>query len=310
MDSESTIEEAEPEPITEPSTDGKVIAGVEASVMLAQGAANAEPEDAASIATAAGVKAAATAAADALAEAAALAAAAVRAEAAATAAAVAALAQAESARRERIAASRWEQSPMPAAAPTADPLAVLSNRIAALDPTRSTRADMSALIREYGLPVSPACGGVTKRTKHIIIDELRRHVGHDPLPIPMGTPVRPLVSPPRTRPMVSVDGPSSRLRSQTAATPVARTAARGERVCDGTPIAAPAPVQAEAAAAGEPAAVATAAAAEEQQRAAAVTTAAIAEEQQQAAAARVIAHAIAPTAAQYGALMLVMLCRC
>ena len=83
----------------------------------------------------------------------------------------------------------------------------LAARIYGLDPVRNTQADLVALIREHQLPVSPACGGRASRTKRIIIDELRRHVGQEPLPVPMGTPVRPLVSPPRARPETDARAP-------------------------------------------------------------------------------------------------------
>ena len=59
----------------------------------------------------------------------------------------------------------------------------LEARIYGLDPVRNTQAELVALIREHRLPVSPACGGRASRTKRTIIDELRQHVGQEPLPV-------------------------------------------------------------------------------------------------------------------------------
>ena len=83
----------------------------------------------------------------------------------------------------------------------------LAARIYGLDPVRNTQADLVAIIREHRLPISPACGGRASRTKRTIINELRRHVGQEPLAVPMGTPVRPLASPPRARSEVDAQVP-------------------------------------------------------------------------------------------------------
>ena len=49
--------------------------------------------------------------------------------------------------------------------------------VAALDPSMGLRDVIAPAIRRTGLPVSPASGGKHRRTKIMIIDEMRAAVG-------------------------------------------------------------------------------------------------------------------------------------
>ena len=62
--------------------------------------------------------------------------------------------------------------------------------VAALDPSMGLRDTIAPAIRRTGLPVSPASGGKHKRTKIMIIDEMRAAVGLPELNPPMGIEVR------------------------------------------------------------------------------------------------------------------------
>ena len=61
--------------------------------------------------------------------------------------------------------------------------------VAALDPSMGLRDTIAPAIRRTGLPVSPASGGKHKRTKIMIIDEMRAAVGLPELNPPMGIEV-------------------------------------------------------------------------------------------------------------------------
>ena len=62
----------------------------------------------------------------------------------------------------------------------------LIDTVNALRPSVVNLRDLTQLIRDNRLPVSPAVGGRNGRTKSIIINEMRQHLGQGPLPIPVG----------------------------------------------------------------------------------------------------------------------------
>ena len=62
----------------------------------------------------------------------------------------------------------------------------------ALRPSAAKLRDLTQLIRDNRLPVSPRVGGRGGRTKSNIIDELSQHLGQGPLPVPIGLPVQPV----------------------------------------------------------------------------------------------------------------------
>ena len=65
----------------------------------------------------------------------------------------------------------------------------LIDTVNALRPSVVNLRDLTQLIRDNRLPVSPAVGGRGQRTKSSIINEMRQHLGQGPLPVPTGIPV-------------------------------------------------------------------------------------------------------------------------
>ena len=61
--------------------------------------------------------------------------------------------------------------------------------VAALTPKMRLRDEIAPLLKRAKLPVSPQSGGITGRTKVMIVDEARAAVGLSPLSPPMGLPV-------------------------------------------------------------------------------------------------------------------------